>query len=176
MSKTNHQPPIDHTQAARPVLSCRQQLTWVSHDTQCLVTALVKSQLDQWSKEHSFTVQQIPSQVGVIPKQPISLAVWAVWQINQLGPICATISDWRHHRQQPTVILAYMAPSLSRHGALVIEAGASLVVQQMHQLQTTLQSLRDRLPLSNTNGSGLTQGLDHLLPWQQASSISDQDY
>lgn len=172
MSKTNHQPPINHT----PVLSSRQQLTWVSHDTQGMVTALVKSQLDQWSKEHSLIVQRISDRVGVIPKQPISLAVWAAWQINQLGPICATISDWRHHRQQPTVILVYMAPSLGRHAALVIEAGASLIVQHMHQIQTTLQSLRGRLPLSNTNGSGLTQGLDHLLPWQQDIPISDREY
>lgn len=159
-----------------PGLSNHQQLTWISHDTQYVVTALVKSQLDQWSKECSISVQQVSSQPVTKPKQTFGLAIWAIWQINELAPTLAMISAWRHHRQRPKVILVYLAPSLSSHSGLIVEAGASLVVHQIYQLQNVLQSLQDRLPLGNSTGNGLTQGLDHLLPWKPAKPMGDQDY
>lgn len=139
-------------------------LYWSCTDESNLIAAVVRQSLDLWQAQNQTHHQRVFTD-HTSDAQQLGLAVWAVTAQAQLAVVCGAIDNQR--RGYPSIFqLVFLASDLASYQNLMIEAGATIVVHQIWDLQTVLLTTVNRLFVSLEGHHPLTRGLIHRLPWK----------
>ncbi|MEZ6133423.1 MAG: hypothetical protein R3C53_00800 [Pirellulaceae bacterium] len=151
-----------------------QALNWASWDQTNVITAMLSSVLAQWGRENGVTmrltrVESISHFADHISHQIVGLAAWSVWDVASLESVCGSLAAIGRRADSPTRV-CYVAPELAGSIGLLAEAGAQIVTDQQHDLQSGLMRVLGHCRLTNHGFHPLTRGLVDRLPWPGVNS------
>ena len=147
-----------------------QCLSWVAFDPQLAVSAALKSMLASYLRG-----QRIRLQLDVA-KSLDEAALWACRQQISLLTIVVERENslalgkclWQVRARSPATLRIVVAKnSTPEFVALLLEAGAQIVVREIPSLQRLLPRIVERLPLKSLGFHPLTSGLAERLPWRE---------
>jgi hypothetical protein len=148
-------------------------LLWSSLDANGVVTAalgqmlreLLQAEPTRWLRANdSEQLLQLAS------SHSLGLALWCVDDELQLPHICHALCEVREH-SPATICVAYVEMAQGEFLAMLVEAGAQLVVRDLPSLQLALPQIVRFATRSTIGLNPLTSGIIEQLPWGEQQSL-----
>ncbi len=146
-----------------------QCLSWVAFDPQLAVSAALKSMLASHLRGQKIRLQldmvkSLDEAVVLASRQQISLLTIVVEGENTLANAKCL---WQVRARSPaTLRMVLSRNSTPEFVALLLEAGAQIVVHDIPSLQRLLPRIVERSPMKSLGFHPLTSGLAERLPWR----------
>ncbi len=134
-------------------------LFWVCNDTSNLVAATISQHL---KSENRFLSQRLP--VEHLGSSNVGLVVCAILEPQHFSTAIAAILQARKQNSR-AMLLVFLIPELLQYRSALIEAGAHLVITEVHQIPAVLSKCAGDLILSREGMHPITSGLVSRLPW-----------
>lgn len=145
-----------------------QTLVWLSWDELGVFTAATRQMLNDQLADTAVNLQVIrpasPDELTLyVQRQPTSLVTFTINQHGDLATACKAFARIRGRIDQP-VCVAFLAMELTENIALLMEAGAQVVLSQLPSWQRALTKVIATAPLAKQGFHPLTSGLIDRLP------------
>ncbi len=144
-------------------------LVWLSWDQPSVFTAATLQMLGDHVAAGDVRLQLVrPSSLDelsqYVQRQPTSLVTITISQQAEIAAACKTFGLIRGRIEQPLCV-AFLDVELLVNIAMLLEAGAQIVVSQLPSWQRALPNVLLRAPLTKQGFHPLTSNLIDRLPW-----------
>lgn len=149
------------------------QLCWTAIDPSKVLPALVSQVLRERCDLLGVTPQFVAAHSQAEDATDLGAVGLILWRVQDRENLESTISAIQAARRKELkpVCVVWLAPNLSHCAAILVEAGAQLVVTQLPSLQKGLESILSRsplpIPLAKHGSHPLVAGLVERLPWPE---------